>query len=277
MMRNSILFAGLYLWSAVSPAQAKLPSQSTSGVQVLDFSQSGAGSQTQMPATPAARVRAAMVASFAGGEDESPNAIELTNPSGGPPAFDKSRDNQSSSFVRSPAIAVPAWMRRGSVSIAMQVLPPNMPSIGNCGARNYVPSGLLKAVGEERRRLLYPLVLQSACRYGIPVGLFDAMIVQESRYNPFALSPKGAFGLGQLMPGTAAQLGANRYDLRGNLDGAARYLSAHLREFGDPALALAAYNAGPGRVRRRWTIPSISETQNYVRSILWNWRMLETR
>ena len=134
MMKNSILFAGLGLWSAVSPAQAKLPSQATSGVQVLDFSQSLAVSQTQMPATPQTRVRAAMVASFTGEAVERPNAIELTNPSGGQVVFDESRQNQAASFVRSPVIAVPPWMRRGNVSLAMQVLPPNMPSIGNCGA-----------------------------------------------------------------------------------------------------------------------------------------------
>ena len=218
-----------------------------------------------------------MVASFTGGEDEGSNPIGLSNPSGGQVVFDEARQNRASSFVRSPAIAVPAWMRRGRVSLAMQVMPATMPSIGYCGAPDYAPSGLLKAVGEERRRLLYPLVMQTACRFGIPVGLFDAMIVQESRYNAFALSPKGAFGLGQLMPGTAIQLGVNQYDLRGNLEGAARYLSAHLREFGDPRLALAAYNAGPMRVRRSGGIPRIYETQDYVRSILWNWRMLEAR
>ena len=76
----------------------------------------------------------------------------------------------------------------------------------------------------------------------------DALVIQESRYNPTAISPKGAFGLGQLMPGTARQLGVDRYSLDGNLRGAARYLSWQLREFGRVDLALAAYNAGPGRV-----------------------------
>src|SRR3546814_2976104 len=92
----------------------------------------------------------------------------------------------------------------------------------------------------------------------------DAMLIQESRYNPMALSPKGAFGLGQLMPGTAKQLGVDRYSLHGNLRGAARYLSWQLREFGRVDLALAAYNAGPGRVRSVKRVPRITETQNYV-------------
>jgi Transglycosylase SLT domain len=277
MMRNSILYAGLCLWGAASPVWAKLPQQATSGVQVLDFSQSGAVSAAQAPPTPLDRVRAAMVASFTGGAERGQSATALSDPGAYQVVFAEGRQSQATSFILSPVIAVPAWMRRGRQSLAMHMLPTTIPSIGACGARDYLPSGLLKAVGEERRRLLYPLVTQTACRFGIPVGLFDAMIVQESRYNAFAQSPKGAFGLGQLMPGTALQLGVNRYDLRGNLDGAARYLSAHLREFRDPSLALAAYNAGPMRVRRSGGIPRIYETQDYVRSILWNWRMLEAR
>ena len=66
-----------------------------------------------------------------------------------------------------------------------------------------------------------------------------------------------------------------RYDLRGNLAGAARYLRQQIDEFGQVPLALAAYNAGPGRVRKSWSIPRITETQNYVRQILINWRALE--
>lgn len=179
-------------------------------------------------------------------------------------------------FVRSP-IKVPTWMRGRRDLLSIQAMPTLAPAIGGCGARDYAASGLLNAAGEERRRILYPLVAQTACRYGIPVGLFDAMIMQESRYNVTARSPKGAFGLGQLMPGTAAQLGVDRYDIHGNLDGAARYLSGHLREFNQPVLALAAYNAGPGRVRGALRVPRIAETQEYVRQIMLNWRALEWR
>jgi hypothetical protein len=178
-------------------------------------------------------------------------------------------------FVRMPRVFLPAWMRPGHAQFAGQLMPVGLPSIGNCGPRDYVPSGMLRARGEERRRILYPLVVQSACRYGIPVGLFDAMIIQESRYNPSAVSPKGAFGLGQLMPGTAADLRVNPYMISDNLEGAAKYLSLHLREFNDPVLALAAYNAGPGRVRVSRAVPRIYETQDYVQKIMWNWRTLE--
>src|SRR3546814_2015702 len=79
------------------------------------------------------------------------------------------------------------------------------------------------------------------------------------------------------MPGTAKQLGVDRYSLHGNLRGAARYLSWQLREFGRVDLALAAYNAGPGRVRSVRRVPRITETQNYVSKILTNWRAIESR
>jgi soluble lytic murein transglycosylase-like protein len=112
-----------------------------------------------------------------------------------------------------------------------------------------------------------------ACQYGIPVGLFDAMIIRESRYNAAIFSPKNAFGLTQLMPGTAAGLGVNRYDVEQNLRGGARYLREQLDRFGHYHLALAAYNAGPGRVRNG-SVPRIAETQAYVSSILLNWSKL---
>jgi soluble lytic murein transglycosylase-like protein len=99
------------------------------------------------------------------------------------------------------------------------------------------------------------------------------MIIRESRYNAAIFSPKNAFGLTQLMPGTAAGLGVNRYDVEQNLRGGARYLREQLDRFGHYHLALAAYNAGPGRVRNG-SVPRIAETQAYVSSILLNWSKL---
>lgn len=94
--------------------------------------------------------------------------------------------------------------------------------------------------------------------------LFQAMIEAESGYNPSALSPKGAYGLGQLMPETARSLGVDRRNMPQNLDGAARYLLAQLSAFKTTDLALAAYNAGPYRVLEYRGIPPFSETRAYI-------------
>ena len=93
---------------------------------------------------------------------------------------------------------------------------------------------------------------------------YRANIEVESAYNPGALSPVGAIGLGQLMPGTARDLGVDPHDVAQNLDGSARYLLMMLAQFGDPALALAAYNAGPDAVTRHGGVPPYPETQGHV-------------
>jgi soluble lytic murein transglycosylase-like protein len=93
------------------------------------------------------------------------------------------------------------------------------------------------------------------------------MIEAESSYNPTAISPKGAYGLGQLMPATARKLGVNPRDISQNLDGAARYLLAQLAEFSSVDLALAAYNAGPHRVVQYAGVPPFAETRDYITRI----------
>lgn len=103
---------------------------------------------------------------------------------------------------------------------------------------------------------------------GVPVNLFHALISQESGWNPNARSPVGAIGFGQLMPGTARGLGVDPHDPRQNLLGAARYLKRQLDAFGEPRLALAAYNAGPGAVQKYGGVPPYAETQRYVRSVM---------
>ena len=90
------------------------------------------------------------------------------------------------------------------------------------------------------------------------------MIETESAYNPAAQSPVGAYGLGQLMPATARDLGVDRTDVSQNLDGAARYLLAQLASFRDIDLALAAYNAGPHRVVEYQGVPPFAETRAYI-------------
>jgi hypothetical protein len=97
--------------------------------------------------------------------------------------------------------------------------------------------------------------------------LFRALVEAESSYNPTAVSPKGAYGLGQLMPDTARSLGVDPRDPSQNLDGAARYLLAQLATFKDIDLALAAYNAGPHRVDEYSGIPPFTETRDYIARI----------
>lgn len=124
-----------------------------------------------------------------------------------------------------------------------------------------------------RRAAYLPHVYAAEAQFGLPAGLLDALIWTESRYNPFAVSRAGAAGLGQLMPGTAKDLGvANRFDPLANLAGAARYLRQMLDRFGSVHMALAAYNAGPAAVERAGGIPLNGETPAYVRDVLRRWR-----
>jgi soluble lytic murein transglycosylase-like protein len=109
---------------------------------------------------------------------------------------------------------------------------------------------------------------EAARKHGVPEDLFLRLVQQESAWNPQARSHKGAMGLAQLMPGTARLLGVDANDPRQNLEGGARYLKAQYREFGNWRLALAAYNAGPGAVKKHGGIPPFRETQNYVK-VIW--------
>ncbi|MGL4611990.1 MAG: lytic transglycosylase domain-containing protein [Trueperaceae bacterium] len=109
---------------------------------------------------------------------------------------------------------------------------------------------------------------QAAMSHGLEPALLQALVYQESRYCTDALSPKGAIGLGQLMPGTAQALGVDPYNPEENLYGAATYLKQQWETFGNWELALAAYNAGPGAVIRYEGIPVNGETELYVPSVL---------
>jgi len=101
----------------------------------------------------------------------------------------------------------------------------------------------------------------------LPKGMLRKLVQQESAGNPQAVSPKGAQGLFQFMPATAKELGIDPADPHQAADGAARYLLQNFKEFGDWNKALAAYNAGPGAVRKYGGIPPYPETQNYVAKI----------
>lgn len=112
------------------------------------------------------------------------------------------------------------------------------------------------------------LAKAAARKHDVPEDLFLRLVQQESNWKPNALSHKGAIGLAQLMPGTAAYLRVDPHDPKQNLEGGARYLAKQYREFGSWRLALAAYNAGPGAVKKYGGVPPFRETRNYVK-VIW--------
>jgi len=112
-------------------------------------------------------------------------------------------------------------------------------------------------------------ISRAALRWNVSAALLAAQLLAESNFDPYAGSPAGAQGIAQFMPGTAASYGLrDPYDPVEAIDAQAHLMSDLLRQFGDPALALAAYNAGPGAVEPCSCIPDYPETQAYVSRIL---------
>ncbi|GII26164.1 transglycosylase SLT domain-containing protein [Planosporangium mesophilum] len=147
--------------------------------------------------------------------------------------------------------ATPTAIRRVLPDAAPSVLPALRPSSlsGTAGAADVPYADLFAG---------------ASAKYGLPPTLLAAVAKVESGYNQRAVSPAGAQGLMQIMPATARGLGVNPLDPAQAIDGAARLLQKNIREFGSLPLALAAYNAGGGAVRKYGGIPPFAETQAYV-------------
>jgi hypothetical protein len=151
---------------------------------------------------------------------------------------------------------------------ASQLRPPTS------AARSTVPGYRRPSSSPARDRVIMHITAAET-RHGLPVGLLDALVAAESSYRSDAVSKAGAAGLAQLMPATARSLGVfDRFDIRANLDGGARYLRSMIDQFGSIAMALAAYNAGPGAVTRARGIPRNGETPDYVNRVIRHWRAL---
>jgi soluble lytic murein transglycosylase-like protein len=132
---------------------------------------------------------------------------------------------------------------------------------------------ITKAVNPSSGVNKYDAIINAAAaKHGVDPDLLRAQMQQESAGNPTAVSPKGAAGLMQLMPGTAKQLGVtNVNDPIQNIEGGTRYLSEQISKYGNIPEALAAYNAGPNAVDKYNGIPPYRETQDYVKTIIDNY------
>ena len=112
---------------------------------------------------------------------------------------------------------------------------------------------------------VHEAIAETSLRHDVDPLLVQSVIAVESAYNPFAISPKGAQGLMQLIPGTARHFGVtNAFDRRQNVEGGVKYLKHLMSQFGDMRLVLAAYNAGENAVLHYNGIPPYDETQEYV-------------
>jgi soluble lytic murein transglycosylase-like protein len=140
--------------------------------------------------------------------------------------------------------------------------------------RGYVPDEVVEVVSSAGSADLARLAEEASRRYGLDPALVLAVVGVESGFRPEAVSPKGAQGLMQLMPRTAAALGvSDPLDPEQNLDAGVRHLESLLKLYGgDLTRALAAYNAGSGAVERHGGVPPYRETRAYVKRVLERYR-----
>jgi len=191
-------------------------------------------------------------------------AIEVSKPVSGKAA--RSRTKSGVAASTSPSV-VPS-----SSLVSPTLFTPNISpsaSVGNLSALRGYTTGSLEVDG---------YLVKSGTSNSVDPLLLYSVMHQESSFKSRAISPKGARGLMQLMPGTAMRYGVtNIFDPRQNIEGGARYLRFLLDRFdGDVNLALAGYNAGEGAVEKYgWRIPPYAETQEYVRRISRRYSLLQ--
>ncbi|MFP5259072.1 MAG: lytic transglycosylase domain-containing protein [Acidobacteriota bacterium] len=134
---------------------------------------------------------------------------------------------------------------------------------------HFAPYDYMRLPAGTDQGKVVPFIRYYCRRHGVDPNLVRAMVEVESGFAVRAVSPKGAAGLMQIMPGTGRNLGlADAFDGANNLEAGIRYMRALLDAYGDVRLALAAYNAGPGRVKKGGAVPDIPETRAYVDKVL---------
>ena len=160
---------------------------------------------------------------------------------------------------------------RGPKSMIDEILPDEVPSARVLALEAYYGASGASVAPRPGEEAVFAWVDLIADRMALDRRLAHAIVRAESNYDPYAISPKGAMGLMQLMPATARQYGvhmADLFDVEQNLETGMRHFRHLMSRLGDLRLALAAYNAGEGAVERYGGIPPYRETQNYVRRIL---------
>ncbi len=166
-------------------------------------------------------------------------------------------------FIELPANAVTAYEPIEAIAA---------PPVGQAST----PASDLPVAPPVKRATPQELVDRVAEQHGIPAALVHAVVKAESAYRQDAISPKGAIGMMQLMPATAASLNANPYDAEQNVEAGTRYLRQLLIQYQDypdqVKRALAAYNAGPGAVQKYNGVPPYRETQLYVHKVVETYR-----
>ncbi len=137
-------------------------------------------------------------------------------------------------------------------------------------------------IGPVDALLLATEVVEAANAHHLPAGFLGATLLQESAFDPNAMSSAGAVGIAQFTLPTAQGMGVSPWEPRSAIDGAARLLGAYVSDYSDSgddpyALALAAYNAGPGAVRRYGGVPPYAETRGYIIDVRDRWSRIVGR